>query len=111
MRQLNYRQPETVDALYHLEEALEIHGLGDVTVCMGVIALLDVRFRSISSICTSFRQGEAEVRAFVGLRLDPDSAAQALHDFFADSQSDPGALKLFSPVQTLENDEDSFKVF
>ena len=45
-----------------------------------------------------------------GLRFDPDPAAQSLEHFLADGQADARTLKLFAAVQTLEQNEDPFKV-
>jgi hypothetical protein len=44
-RQLDYRQPEIIDALYNIEKALEVHGLSDIAVRMEQITLQDIGVR------------------------------------------------------------------
>ena len=51
---------------------------------------------------TTDRKGEAESRAFAGRGFRPDCAAMPLDDFFADGQTDSGALVCSSRVQPLE---------
>jgi hypothetical protein len=45
VRQLDYRQPEIIDALYNVEKPLKVHGLGDVAVRMEQITLQDIGVR------------------------------------------------------------------
>lgn len=56
----------------------------------------------------SGRHCEIEGRAFSGLGFDPDFAAVALDNFFANSQAYSLAGILFNWVKLLENKEDSF---
>src|SRR5256714_2794295 len=55
-------------------------------------------------------QRERERRAPARLGLDPDPAAVALHDLFADREPDARTRVLVLPVQPLENDEDALEV-
>src|SRR5512146_1144574 len=57
------------------------------------------------------RYGKEKRRSFARLRFQPDAAAVALHDLFADRKADPGPGIFHFPMQPLEYRENPFEIF
>ena len=56
-------------------------------------------------------KSEVKSSALTGFGFDPNSAAVALDDFFAQSEADAGAGIFFAGVEALEDEKDALEIF